>query len=418
MFGLKDLRHLDVMASLANAKAPKPREINIKALLAEDAPARDPGLNEKILSLCSKLRLGGFEKQADSLEGKFLAFKQADVHLYRVHDEDGEDLVNAAHPDGDVKVEDAEKGLGDVETIVSQHKKNVDVAQKESVGKQGMLHRYVSKCNAILRKAQLAKTPEMLASDFAQSGPIGEALWQSPFFAVNPLFAPSKWSRTTDILNLAIGSLEEKVGALKVSLVALQSDKDAQTILKPITEALTTIDSVLDNSESIKDLLSESKKNKPALETRKKTFEAFHNSLVALFKTIDARYKWVEQGALSKVYHSVVESNFAKSKIAIVQVVKELKSTIVAINAVINSPDIEEVKSVSFDDAPKATDVIKEMNDLLVVLDKKTIPPAKKEQGKAWLKGEIAKLQSPAVDAATIKQTQTDVADMKKDWSL
>ena len=133
-YNLKDLKHLEVMADIANATPAPPREINIKALLATDE-VREIGVDEKILSLCAKLRQEGFNKQADGLEAKFLTYKSATTHLYRTHDEDGEDLIHAAHPDGDNAICDAENGLGDVETIISEHKKIIDLVTKDPKGK-------------------------------------------------------------------------------------------------------------------------------------------------------------------------------------------------------------------------------------------------------------------------------------------
>lgn len=131
---LKDLKHLEVMSSLENTAPSKAPEINIKDLITEVAD-REPTLNEKIVSLCTKLRTDGFEKQADALETKFLAYKVAGTHLYNTHDEDGEDLIEFAHPDGEVKVEDASKDLGHVETILTEHKKLVDIVNKSPTGK-------------------------------------------------------------------------------------------------------------------------------------------------------------------------------------------------------------------------------------------------------------------------------------------
>lgn len=102
-------------------------------------------LDETILKLCQKLHTEGFGKYADELEKKFLQYKAAETHLYRAHDEDGEDLVERAHPDGDVNMGDGEHG--DVETIVSQHKKIVDVIQKDPKGK---LAEYIASCKVAL----------------------------------------------------------------------------------------------------------------------------------------------------------------------------------------------------------------------------------------------------------------------------
>lgn len=129
---LKDLQHLEVMANLENLPVPPEPVLDVKALLKTE---HSPKYSEKIAALCDKLRQNGFVRQAEGLENKFLSFKSATIHLYRVFDEDGEDVIDAAHPDGDVKVEDAEKDLGDVETIVSRHKKIVDIVNKQPTGK-------------------------------------------------------------------------------------------------------------------------------------------------------------------------------------------------------------------------------------------------------------------------------------------
>lgn len=146
---LKDLKHLEVMANLTNAEPVASKPINIKSLLASDAK-KELTVSEKILSLCVKLRSEGFEKQAENLENKFLLYKAATTHLYRVFDEDGEDLINAAHPDGEVKVEDAQDGHGIVETVVTEHNKLLDKVNKTPTGKLASLSKYVEQCKIVL----------------------------------------------------------------------------------------------------------------------------------------------------------------------------------------------------------------------------------------------------------------------------
>lgn len=131
-YGLADIKHLNIMADLANKTPVKPAEVSISALLNTE---HQPTVDEQILSLCSKLRADGFERQASSLEQKFLIYRTATTHLYRAIDEDGEDLVDAAHPDGENPICDADKDLGTVETIVTRHKKIVDVVNKQPTGK-------------------------------------------------------------------------------------------------------------------------------------------------------------------------------------------------------------------------------------------------------------------------------------------
>jgi hypothetical protein len=122
-------------------------------------------LDESILKLCSNLREQGMVKHADDLENKFITYKSAaNTHLYRAHDEDGEDLVNQAHPKGDHNVADGE--LGDVETEISKHKKIVDIINKQPTGK---LAAYVDQCKIVLGASFLAQAQ-------AQSDPYSIAL--------------------------------------------------------------------------------------------------------------------------------------------------------------------------------------------------------------------------------------------------
>lgn len=92
-----------------------------------------------LFKLASGLRDRGFVKEADGLEDKILIMKQAESHLYRAIDEDGEDLLDFAHPDGDAKVSDAQEGNGIVETLPSAHQKMVDVVNKTPTGKYAKL---------------------------------------------------------------------------------------------------------------------------------------------------------------------------------------------------------------------------------------------------------------------------------------
>lgn len=141
VYRAKDIKHLEAMKNLEDTH---PQEVDVKSLLNLNA-SEDSSFDENILKLCEGLRNKGFEKHARDLEEKFLNFKKADVHLYRVHDEDGDDLVEFAHPEGDTNMGDDD--LGDVETIVSKHKKIVDVIQKEPTGK---LASYVEQCKIVL----------------------------------------------------------------------------------------------------------------------------------------------------------------------------------------------------------------------------------------------------------------------------
>lgn len=91
-------------------------------------------LMENILKLCSGLRLYGFDKQANELELNFLKYKKANT-LYETSKETGDDLINAAHPNGSHKVDVLGDDLAVVETILDRHLKMLKVLDKKPTGK-------------------------------------------------------------------------------------------------------------------------------------------------------------------------------------------------------------------------------------------------------------------------------------------
>lgn len=163
VFSPNDIKHLEVVASLKD----RPKKELVKVAAATETP--ELSLDEKLLKLCSTLRSSNLTKSADGIENLFLAFKTsemqaktaANVHMYRVHDEDGEDMVDRAHPQGDKTIADASGDLGDVETIVSQYNKiKKVVVDKEPTGK---LASYVGQCKIAL------------GQDAIEEGPVGES---------------------------------------------------------------------------------------------------------------------------------------------------------------------------------------------------------------------------------------------------
>jgi len=91
-------------------------------------------LMENIVKLTAGLRQSGLNKYADELESRFMNYKKADSSLYETSKEEGEDLVDAAHPQGSHTIEGI---LGDnvVETIVDQHLKMLKIISKQPNGK-------------------------------------------------------------------------------------------------------------------------------------------------------------------------------------------------------------------------------------------------------------------------------------------
>lgn len=123
-------------------------KINKQASVKEDLTAGE-NLIENVLKLAKALRSRGNVVQAEELEQKVLAYKAASNALYQVSNETGEDLVDAAHPDGSTKLKDT-AGDAVVETITDQHKKIKEVVEKKPTGKLAMI---IEEANNIKKKA-------------------------------------------------------------------------------------------------------------------------------------------------------------------------------------------------------------------------------------------------------------------------
>lgn len=145
VYTLQDIKHLDLMNSLAEKEPAKCEKCGENELCSSCknathckgcCSAKTASYEETILKLSTTLREKGFDKHATELERKFITYKQATtLHLYKVHKEDGNDLLEFAHPEGDAHISDAENGLGDIETKPSRHKKIVEIINKTPTGK-------------------------------------------------------------------------------------------------------------------------------------------------------------------------------------------------------------------------------------------------------------------------------------------
>jgi hypothetical protein len=152
VYTLEDIKHLETIADLQNKETEQSKPIFTQA--------ENTSLTATLLKLCNKLRAEGYNKYAESIENKFVNYKAAGVHLYQAHKETGEDLVDQAHPDGDNKiVSDVSDNNGDVETIVSKHKKIVDVVNKQPTGK---LASYVKQCKIALGQGMSQEDTDVL----------------------------------------------------------------------------------------------------------------------------------------------------------------------------------------------------------------------------------------------------------------
>ncbi|CAN5950670.1 unnamed protein product [Sphagnum jensenii] len=130
-----------------------------KAALTPE-PVKAQNLTEKLVLLSSKLRAKGFSKVADELEGTFLHYRKnvGDVEdaLYHTNPETGDDLLEAAHPDGDVEVAVAKDHQGDVETLPSEHEKIVHIVEMNPSRKAMVM--------AMLRKSLNVKVADALST--------------------------------------------------------------------------------------------------------------------------------------------------------------------------------------------------------------------------------------------------------------
>lgn len=137
------------MAKIADDKGMiKPSISKIASTITKEAKLGEDVI-ENIMILSSQLRKNGFDKYAEVLEGKVINYKRAE-HLYKAHNEDGEDVLNFAHPEGSVKVNDAQDGNGEVEDLLDVQKKMLEIAKKNPKISKANLE-VVNQCMIALR---------------------------------------------------------------------------------------------------------------------------------------------------------------------------------------------------------------------------------------------------------------------------
>ena len=140
------------------------KEAELKEVVkkASDSVSYEPteDLFADMVRLANAMREKGFEKEAESLEDKIHTFKMAETHLYRAIDEDGEDVLESAHPDGDVEVAPSQGGYGVVETEESAHKKILDIVNKKPTGKYAEVIDDAIRSAAVALGVDLEKTAD------------------------------------------------------------------------------------------------------------------------------------------------------------------------------------------------------------------------------------------------------------------
>ena len=112
--------------------------VKVEKPLIKEASSPDlsvsSNLTENILKLCSGLRANGLNKYADEVESKFISYKKAEKSLYDVSGEEGEDLVDAAHPEGSHQLEGV-SGDSIIETIIDKQLADLKMIDKIPTGK-------------------------------------------------------------------------------------------------------------------------------------------------------------------------------------------------------------------------------------------------------------------------------------------
>lgn len=116
-----------------------------------------PDLMENIFKLCTGLRVQGFTKEATELEVKYLNYKQAQT-LYEAHTEKGEDLIEAAHPEGSHHLEDVEGDEAIFEDILDKHEKILDVVNKTPKGKLSEASAVINAVKTVLSEKKNKKS--------------------------------------------------------------------------------------------------------------------------------------------------------------------------------------------------------------------------------------------------------------------
>lgn len=111
------------------------------------SPSTD--LMDNILKLCHGLRSQGFDKQADDVEQRFVAFRQAQT-LYQVSKEKGEDLIHDAHPQGSHKMEDVDSEEATFEDLLDKHMKTMKAVEKMPTGKLTEAHQIIDAVKVVL----------------------------------------------------------------------------------------------------------------------------------------------------------------------------------------------------------------------------------------------------------------------------
>lgn len=146
---LEDFKHMSVMEKIEEKEASKP------------AVSTPTDLMSQTLKLCEVLRAKGFNTYANALEDKFFILKKAETDCYNVTKETGEELLEKAHPEGEVELAKSEKGHGVVETLLTQQEKDLDIVKKKPEGKHTSAQDLLTQTLLVLGALPLDESKEL-----------------------------------------------------------------------------------------------------------------------------------------------------------------------------------------------------------------------------------------------------------------
>lgn len=132
------MRSLERIAVKQGHFDPTPEEMLASAVYKINAAKKvqpTDNVMADLLTLASVLKERGYESQASELESKLGLYKTAETHLYRVHDEDGEDVLNFAHPESAVQMDERGSPFGKVFSPTEKARIIREVVKKEPSGK-------------------------------------------------------------------------------------------------------------------------------------------------------------------------------------------------------------------------------------------------------------------------------------------
>lgn len=118
-------------------------------------------LTENIIKLCNGLREYGLELYANEVEQKFIDYKKAQT-LYETSKENGNNLIDAAHPKGSHKLDNID-GDSIIETIVDQHLAHIKVIEKKPTGKLTSSSDIINSVKMVLAQRLPPPNPNLLS---------------------------------------------------------------------------------------------------------------------------------------------------------------------------------------------------------------------------------------------------------------